>query len=107
MLRLAIDFDDVIHDPRNVKPGYKMGVPILGAKEAVGRLKNDGAIIVIHSLWANTDQKRKAISEWCRYFEIPYDFITNIKPDADVYLDDKAIRFYDWEQALKDIKELT
>ena len=30
-LRIAVDFDGVLHDPLNVKPGYKMGIPIKGA----------------------------------------------------------------------------
>ena len=58
-------------------------------------------------MWADTDQKRIAMAEWCQYFKIPYDFITNEKPDCMVYLDDRAIRFTSWEQALKDIERYT
>jgi hypothetical protein len=104
-LRLAIDLDDVIHDPHNVKPGYKMGVPIDGAFEALWKLKNDGAIIVIHSVWADTEVKCRAISEWMNYFKLPYDFITNKKPVADFYIDDKALKFENWKQTLEEIKE--
>lgn len=102
-LLLAVDFDGVLHDPNNVKPGYKLGQPIEGAAESMAKLKNQGAIICIHSVWADTEQKCEAISKWLRHFEIPYDFITNKKPIAHVYLDDKAVRFTSWEQALKDI----
>jgi len=100
-LRLAVDLDDVIHDPNNVKPGYKMGVPIDGAFEALWELKRSGAIIVIHSVWAGTEQKRKAIADWLNYFKMPYDFITNIKPDCDVYIDNKGYRFENWKDTLE------
>lgn len=105
-LRLAIDLDGVLHDPTNVAPGYKMGRPIPGAVEAMNQLKADGTIIVIHSVWADTEQKRKAMSEWLRYFNIPYDFITNTKPDCDVYIDNKGWRFTDWASTLEFIKTL-
>jgi len=103
MLRLAVDFDDVIHDPNNVKPGYKLGIPILGANAALHQLKKDGAIIVIHSIWADTEAKCQAIAKWCKYFDIPYDFITNQKPDVDFYIDDKGLHFENWEQTLAEI----
>jgi hypothetical protein len=103
-LRLAIDFDGVLHDTKKKLPGYKLGQPIVGAVEAVQQLKNEGALIIVHSLWAGTPQKRRAISEWCRYFEIPYDDITNTKPDCDFYIDDRGLRFVNWAQALAEIK---
>jgi hypothetical protein len=106
-LRLAVDFDGVCHDPTNKLPGYKLGQPIKGAQEALQGLKKEGAIIVIHSVWADTEQKCEAISKWCRFFDIPYDFITNQKPVADAYIDNLAIRFYNWNQTIKDIKDLT
>jgi hypothetical protein len=106
-LRLAVDFDGVCHDPENVAPGYKMGRPIPGAVDAMNQLKADGTIIVIHSVWADTEQKRKAMSEWLRFFNIPYDFITNTKPDCDLYIDNKGYHFINWSDTLAHIKTLT
>lgn len=106
-LLLAVDFDGVIHDPQNKKRGYKLGQPIEGVNRALHAYKNEGALITIHSVWADTDQKCRAISEWCRYFDIPYDFITNKKPIADAYIDNRAIRFIDWEQTKRDIERYT
>lgn len=104
-LRLAIDFDGVIHDPTNVKKGYKLGVPIEGAHKALWELKHDGAIIVIHSVWANTEAGQRAIADWCNYFKFPYDFVTNIKPDADIYIDNKGYRFENWKDTLNFISK--
>ena len=106
-LRLAVDFDDTIMDTQNVPKGYKLGQPVEGAPEALQGLKKEGAIIVIHSVWADTEQKCEAMAKWCQYFHVPYDFITSQKPDADCYLDNRGIRFTSWSQALKDIKRFT
>jgi hypothetical protein len=103
-LRLAVDFDGVCHDPSNVPKGYKLGQPVKGAQEALQGLKKDGAIIVIHSVWADTDERQHAISEWLRYFHIPYDFITNIKPNVDFYIDDKSIHHTTWSNTLAEIE---
>lgn len=105
-LTLAVDMDGVLHDVNNKKPGYKLGVPIPGAVEAMKRLKNQGAIITVHSVWADTEQRCQAISKWCRYFDIPYDFITNRKPLARFYIDNNALRFESWDQTLADIDRL-
>lgn len=102
-LTLAVDFDGVLHNPDNKKKGYRLGQPIKGAVEAMQKLHNEGAIITIHSVWADTEQRCQAISKWCRYFDIPYDFITNQKPLAKYYVDNHGYKFSSWEQALKDL----
>lgn len=105
-LRLAIDFDDTIMHTQNVVPGYKMGRPIPGAVEAMNKLKAEGAILVIHSVWADTEQKVRAMSEWLRYFNIPYDFITNKKPVVDCYIDDHGYHFENWRDTIKYLRTL-
>lgn len=105
-LRLAVDFDGVCHDPTKIQKGYKLGVPIDGAFEALWELKNKGAIIVIHSVWASTEQRCNAIGEWMQYFKLPYDFVTNQKPLCDLYIDNNGYRFENWQDTLKFIKKL-
>lgn len=99
-LRIAVDLDGVIHDPTNKLPGYKMGQPVQGAVGALTMLKAQGALIVIHTVWGDTDAKREAISKWCQFFKIPYDVITNVKPTCDVYIDDHGYRFENWDETL-------
>lgn len=105
-LRIAVDFDGVLHDPSNVQKGYKLGSTIPGSVAAMQKLKEEGAILVIHSVWADTEQKCQAMAKWCQYFKIPYDFISNQKPICDFYIDDHGLRFESWPQALADIKRL-
>lgn len=94
-LTLAIDFDGVIHDDKHPLPGKKMGPPIMGAKIALMRLKGRGCTIIVHTVRATNPQH---VKDWLDYYEIPYDDVTNIKPVADVYLDDKAVTFTSWEE---------
>lgn len=92
-LVLAIDFDGVVHDHTRPVPGRKMGPPMDGAKDALVRLKQNGHQIIIFSVWGD---RPKVIADWMAYWEIPYDQITNVKPNADAYIDDKAIPFTSW-----------
>lgn len=101
----AVDFDGVLHNPNDKRKGFKMGQPVVGAVDAMNELKAEGALLVIHSVWADTGQKRQAIADWCQYFNIPYDFITNEKPDCMIYIDDRGYRFKNWDDTLKFIKD--
>lgn len=92
-LIVAVDFDGVIHDQANPKPGRRMGLPLPGAKDALTRLKQDGHTVIIHSCC-----RAGVIADWMAYYEIPYSSIWqgNGKPQADYYVDDKAVRFTSW-----------
>ena len=105
-MKLAVDFDSVIHDPYNVRKGYKMGQPVAGAGEAIRQLKRQGHTIVIFPVWADTEKKRQAIVGWLTYFNVPFDDITSTKPDADVYVDDRGYRFVSWEETVRFLKVL-
>ena len=93
---LAIDFDGVIHDFKNPVVGRRMGAPIKGTKEALMGFKAHGHKIIVFTIWGDA-KGQKTISDFMKYYELPFDEITNIKPQADAYLDDKAIRFTSWE----------
>ena len=90
---IALDFDGVIHDPTNRKPGRRMGEPIEGAVRAITALKQAGHTIIIHTVRGD---RPTHVAEWLDYFKIPYDMITDTKPDAAVYLDDRGVRFTAW-----------
>lgn len=94
----AIDFDGVIHDYKHPKPGMKMGLPMPGAAEALALLHGRGHTVIIHSVRGN---ERDVIRKWMEYYMIPFDSITNVKPQADFYVDDKAVHFDNWADTLK------
>ena len=104
---LCIDFDGVIHDYAHPKPGRKMGEPIAGAKESLELLKQKGHEIIIFTVKADSERGIQIVREWMEYYQIPFDSITNIKQNADYYIDDKAIRFEgNWDETNNKIIEL-
>jgi hypothetical protein len=95
----AIDFDGVIHDYKNPIPGRRMGGVIAGTKEALETIRNNGDKIIIHTVRGGSPQH---ISDFMQYYELPFDSVTDIKPNADFYIDDKAVRFEgNWDETLK------
>lgn len=97
-MTIAIDFDGTIHDHAHPKPGMVMGEPLPGAKDALLTFKRQGDTIIIHT----ARDRFKPVEDWMRYYNIPYDRVTNIKPpEAQVFIDDRAIRFTSWEQVLR------
>jgi len=99
---LAIDFDGVIHNTEDVVPGYKMGKPMHFARESMEVLKQRGNKLIVFTVRGSAENK-KHVEEWLDYFAIPYDLVTNIKPEADVYIDDRAVRFVNWPFVLKTV----
>ena len=93
---LAIDFDNTIHDINHPVPNRKMGPPISLAKESLTKFKQQGHEIIIFTVWGGTIQGQTTIKKWMDYYEIPFDTITNIKPNADHFIDDRAIHFTSW-----------
>ena len=98
---LAIDFDNTIADSRHPIPGRKMGPPMPKAKESLLQLIENGHTIIVHTIW--TPDRHHVIAEWMGYYGIPYHSITNVKPDASCYIDDKAIPFTSWDNLMNDI----
>ena len=95
---LAIDFDGVIHNPHDRTKGYKLGKPVPGAPEALRRFKDRGDTLIVHTVWGDTPENKKTISDWMIFFKVPCDYITNIKPKADWYIDDHGISFEGWDK---------
>ncbi len=117
---IAVDFDGVIHE---YKDGWRLSLdgdlPVEGAFDGLQALYDDGwRIIIFTARLTNTvgelvPERVAAVYRWIdshrethHTFEI-YD-ITNVKPiNARVLLDDNAIRFVNWKQALADIEKPT
>ena len=101
----CIDFDATLYPWR---PIYEQPDPLPGAPEAVRRLKAAGYRIVIftsrlsptwlESAGETAGQQIDHIESVLRRDGIPFDLITSEKVPAEVYVDDRAIRFApgDW-----------
>lgn len=100
---LAIDFDGVIHDYKNPVDGKSMGPPFDESLKAMLTLRKKGYKIIVHTVKAKTPAGRKAVTDWLKYYKIPYHDVTAIKPNAVVYVDDRALRHTDWASTLEAI----
>lgn len=101
---VCVDFDSTLYPWR---PIYEQPDPLPGAAEAVRRLKDAGYRIVIFTsrlspTWLAST--KYTASEMLDHIEavlkrdgIPYDLITAEKVPAEVYVDDRAIRFQEGE----------
>jgi hypothetical protein len=100
---LAIDFDDTIHDRQHPLPNKRMGAPLPGAVEALETLAEQGNTIIVHTVMATTGSGTKAVQDWLEFYDVPHHGVTAIKPQADWYIDDKAIRHVDWNNTLQEL----
>lgn len=106
-MNLAIDFNHTIHDRANPLKKKGMGPPIKGTKEAMQELCDQGNTIHVFTDMANTSDGWRTVNDWLNYYEIPFHYITNQKPkNIDFFIDDKAIRFKNWKQVMRDIVKL-
>ena len=103
---ICIDFDGVIH--KDTLPydedNQILDEPVPGALEAIRKLQERYTIVIL-SARARFHEPRKAMYDWLRIHGFGPITVTNRKPKALIYLDDRGIRFDgDWPAALEAIK---
>ena len=93
---IAVDFDGVIHlYAQGWKDGTVYDDPVPFAFDEIQKLIDEGFDVVIHT----TRTDHEAIREWLTFHDAPWRGmveITNIKPKAIAYIDDRAVRFTNW-----------
>jgi len=92
---ICIDFDGVIH---KAGVGSKPGRPIYDepTEGAVFTLRNLAKEFELVVLTSRPKEDFKKIEEWLHSYGFPIMRITNVKPNARAYIDDRAIRFTTW-----------
>lgn len=111
---VAIDFDGVIHKgDKGFYDGTVYGDPLPGTKEAL-RMLSKKYNLIIYTCKASSERPLvngktgiELVWEWLEKHGMDHyiNEITGIKPHALFYIDDKAIRFNNWEQTLNDIEK--
>lgn len=92
---VAVDFDGVLHSYTSGWKGAEIvpDAPVPGGQEFVRDLMYAGYTPVVHSSRASSHAGRDAIVSWLQYHGFPEMHVTQFKPAALVYLDDRAMRF--------------
>jgi len=94
---IAVDFDGVIHKySKAYHDGTIYDEPIEGARDALRLLKKKGFNVVVFTARPDLD----AVQLWLKQNKIEVDDVTDTKPKAVAYIDDRAIRFTNWRDML-------
>lgn len=103
-----IDLDGTICPIKQTHQHYSELEPLPGAIEKLKQLKAAGHYLIIMTARnmatqeANLGKVMKNIGkttlDWLDKYQIPYDEIHFGKPNAHLYIDDRALRFESWSQ---------
>jgi len=113
---IAIDFDGVIHAcSKGYYDGTVYDVPIEGSLKALEALHNKGFSIFIYSCKSRTDRPEvdgkngtQMIWDWLEKHNVKQ-YVTDVvseKPRAICFIDDKGVRFNNWEDTFEQLKKI-
>jgi capsule biosynthesis phosphatase len=112
-MRIVIDLDGTICPIKNENENYSDLEPMPGSVERIQEFKRNGHYIIIMTArnmatqQANLGKVLKNIGkitlDWLDKYNIPYDEIHFGKPNAHLYIDDRALRFQNWQTIDNDL----
>ena len=110
-LTIAIDVDGTVADFSKVdfgkvakNPSELMKArPIAGARAAVKKLYRAGHTIVFHS--SRNRASKEVTKEWLKKHGFSFHHIVMDKFVAHVYIDDRAIRAFNWKHVMREFKK--
>lgn len=107
-MRIVIDLDGTICSIKQVGQSYDDLIPLPGAVHRIKELRSSGHYIIIHTArnMATCESNigkvirniGKMTLDWLEKYKIEYDEIYFGKPNADLYIDDRSIRFENWSK---------
>jgi FMN phosphatase YigB (HAD superfamily) len=113
-LVIGLDFDGVVHrSSKGFHDGTIYDEPVEGSIEAIKRLAKKYRLVIYtckgrpERPLINGKTGSELIWEWLEKYGIAdcIEEVTALKPRAKIYIDDKAIRFENWEQTEADVYE--
>ena len=113
MKRILVDLDGVLHGyTKKYRDGTMYDMPVQGAREALAILAQDFEIWICTSRLVHPDVddnfQRRNIWLWlARHGMAQYvTGLTGEKLHSEVLIDDRCIRFDNWENTLKQLREI-
>lgn len=113
MTRYCFDLDGTVCFTRRQGEKYEDVLPIPGIRELFIEIKNRGGYIIVNTarnmethsgnVGKITALQVPIIMDWFKRRDIPIDELYIGKPLADVYVDDKGLKFTSVEQLKKDL----
>lgn len=107
-MRIVIDLDGTICTLKQKNETYADVLVKPGAIEFIKKLRSEGHIIIIQTARnmatceSNLGKVMKNVGkvtlEWLENNDVEYDEIYFGKPNANLYIDDRAFRFEDWNK---------
>lgn len=114
-MRIAIDLDGTICPIKQPGQSYADLVPMPGAVRRIRELRVSGHYVIIQTArnmatcQSNLGKVMKNVGqitlEWLDRYGVEYDEIYFGKPNAEIYLDDRAIRFSTWAEITDQLLE--
>jgi len=105
-MRIVIDLDGVICEIKRDNQSYADVKPIPGAVQSIKKLRTNGHYIIISSARhmntcnGNVGRVVQKIAQvtlnWLEKKNVEFDEIYFGKPNAEIYIDDRAVRFTGW-----------
>ena len=105
-MRIVIDLDGTICSLKESHQQYHELKPLPGAIEKLREMKTAGHYLIIQTARNMATQQSnlgkvmqnigKVTLDWLAQYEVPYDEIYFGKPNAQLYIDDRAFRFTRW-----------
>ena len=114
-MRIIIDLDGVLCPVKKAGQAYDELKPLPGAVERLRELRKDGNYIIImtarHMATCKSNVGKvmkkmgKITLDWLEKYQFEYDEIHFGKPNGEIYIDDRAIRFTSWDKITNKLLE--
>lgn len=114
-MRIVLDLDGVICPVKKPDQSYADLKPLPGAVERMRELRAAGHYIIIMTarhmgtcegnLGEVMKKMGKLTFDWLDHYGIEYDELYFGKPNSEVYIDDRAIRFSSWDDITDELLE--
>lgn len=111
-MRIVIDLDGTICPIKQEGQTYADLEPFPGAIDKLKALRKAGHYLIIQTARNMATQKSnlgkvlqnvgKVTLDWLDKYDVPYDEIYFGKPNGQIYIDDRALRFSSWSDIQED-----